>query len=622
MLACALGLAAALLASAGPAPAAPAPAPVPLAPERILARAKEAQGGSAWDAVRTLRLEGTLSVGGVDGRVESLTDVRTGRFRDAYELGPMKGANGFDGKDAWSQDASGQSRVDGAETPRRTAVTESYRRALAWWYPARHAAEIRSLGERGEGGRRFHVLAITPEGGRSFELWVDAATWLFDRTVEKIDADTFVTFLGDWRDVGGPKTWFSARTVRVGDEGKHDQKVTLSRLERDVPVDDARFARPAPPPRDFGFAGEKRSTTVPFTIANGHIYVDVKLNGRGPFRILLDSGGLNVVTPAVARELGLEVKGELPISGAGEKVEDTGLAKVERIDVGEAFLERQAFFVFPLDEMAPVEGVPQQGLLGYEVFRRFVARIDYEHRQLTLLDAAGFRYAGPGTVLPFVFNEHIPQVDGEVDGIPGKFDLDTGSRASLDLMSPFVAKHGLVEKLHATPDRITGWGVGGPVRSRLARPRSLKLGPVEIAGPVTGLAAGVRGFASPDVAGNVGYGVLSRFTVVFDYGRQQVILEKNAGFGRRDVYDKSGLWLHAGDGAWDVMEVVPGAPAARAGLAVGDRILAVDGKTPATLSLPELRSRLREPADGTEVVLRIRRGKEERTVKLVLRESV
>lgn len=618
MTACTVVLAAALLASADR----PRDLLGPLAPDRILARAKEAQGGAAWDGVRTLRVQGTLSIGGIDGRIENVTDVRTGRFRDAYELGPMKGASGWDGKEAWSQDASGQSRVDGADTPRQTAVTESYRRALGYWYPARHAAEIRSLGQRSEGRRRFHVLGIAPQGGRSFELWVDAETWLFGRTVEKIDADTFVTFLADWRDVGGLRLPFSWRTVRVGDEGKHDQRAALSRVERDVAVEDATFSRPAPPPRDFGFAGDRRSTTVPFIIANGHIYVDVKLNGRGPFRILLDSGGLNVVTPAVARQLGLEVKGELPISGAGEKVEDTGLAKVDRIDVGDAFLERQTFFVFPLDKMAAVEGVPEQGLLGYEVFRRFVARIDYERRQLTLLDAAGFRYEGPGTVLPFVFNEHIPQVDGEIDGLPGKFDLDTGSRSSLDLMSPFVAKHGLVEKLHATPERITGWGVGGPARSRLARPRVLKLGPVAIAEPVTGLSTSKRGFASPDVAGNVGYGVLSRFTVVFDYGRQQVILEKNGAFGRRDVYDKSGLWLHAGDGAWDVMEVAPGGPAAQAGLAAGDRILAVDGKTPATLSLPELRLRLREPADGTEVVLRVRRGKEERTVKLVLRESV
>jgi hypothetical protein len=618
MPACAIVLAAALLTAADR----PRDLPGPLAPDQVLARAKEAQGGSGWDAVRTLRVKGTLSIGGLDGRLENVTDVRTGRFRDAYELGPMKGASGWDGKEAWSQDASGQSRVEGADTPRQSAVTESYRRALAYWYPARHAAEVRSLGERIEGARRFHVLGIAPQGGRPFELWVDAGTWLLDRTVEKIDADTFVTSLADWRDVGGLKLPFSWRTVRVGDEGKHDQRAAISRVDRDVAVEDATFSRPAPPPRDFGFAGGRRSTAVPFTIANGHIYLDVKLNGRGPFRILLDSGGLNVVTPAVARQLGLEVKGELPISGAGEKVEDTGLAKVDRIDVGDAFLERQTFFVFPLDEMAEVEGVPEQGLLGYEVFRRFVARVDYERRQLTLLDAAGFRYEGPGTVLPFVFNEHIPQVDGEVDGIRGKFDLDTGSRSSLDLMSPFVARHGLVEKLHATPERITGWGVGGPARSRLARLRVLKLGPVEIAGPVTGLSTSKRGFASPDVAGNVGYGVLSRFTVILDYGRQQVILEKNGRFGRRDDYDKSGLWLHAGDGAWEVKEVVAGGPGAKAGLAAGDRILAVDGKTPATLSLPDLRLRLREPPDGTLVVLRIQRGAHQRTVKLVLRESV
>ena len=32
-----------------------------------------------------------------------------------------------------------------------------------------------------------------------------------------------------------------------------------------------------------------------------------------------------------------------------------------------------------MDQGAHIESVPQQGLVGYEVFRRFVARIDYEH---------------------------------------------------------------------------------------------------------------------------------------------------------------------------------------------------------------------------------------------------
>lgn len=592
----------------------------PLSPAEILARAKIAQGGEAWDRVRTLRLTGTISSGGLSGTATRVTDVRTGRFHDTWVLGPMKGANGFDGQEAWSQDSSGQSRADGADTPRRTAITESYRRAQVWWYPARHAAEVRALGERQERGRRFHILSISPVGGRPFELWVDASTWLFDHTVEHIDVDTFITYLSDWQDVGGVKVPYSARTVRVGDEGKHDTIVVVKRAERDVPIEDVHFARPGPPPRDFGIAGGRASTTVPFLVINGHIYVDVKLNGRGPYRLPLDSGGDNIVTPALARELGLESAGELPVSGSGEKVEDIGATEVERLEIGDAYLARQTFFVYAIDWTAHVEGVPQQGLIGYAVLRRFVTRIDYEHRQLTLYDPASFTYTGSGAVVPFVFNEHIPQVKGAIDGLPGAFDIDTGSRSSLDLTTPFVTRHRLIEKMRAGPERIAVWGVGGPSRKRMVRTRLLELGPVEIPALVTGLSTSKRGFANPDVAGNVGFGVLSRFTVIFDYGRQQLILEKNALYGRPDAYDKSGLWLHAAQDGWNVMEVVADTPAAQAGLAVGDRILAVDGETPAALSLPDLRLKLRDLPAGTSLRLRVRRGDAERDVDLVLRD--
>jgi hypothetical protein len=264
-----------------------------------------------------------------------------------------------------------------------------------------------------------------------------------------------------------------------------------------------------------------------------------------------------------------------------------------------------------------------EGLVGYELLRRFVARIDYQARQLTLLDPAGFRYQGPGAVLPFVFNDHIPQVDGEVDGLKGKFDLDTGSRASLDLMSPFVKANGLVERYGARMERIGGWGVGGPSRELMARARVLKLGPVEIPGPVTGLSTATKGaFAMPDVAGNVGAGVLSRFTVTLDYGRQQIMLEKNARFARQDPADRSGLWLHLGDRAFDVVEVVPGTPAAEAGLLAGERILAVDGQSPPALTLPELRRRLREEPAGQALELVVAGPQGQRTIKLVLRDLI
>jgi hypothetical protein len=614
---------AALTALAAPAgaPRADDPAAAPPAQE-TLRRAREAQGGGAWDRVQGLRLVEAVEMGGLSGKVESVIDVATGRFRDSWQLGPMKGGSGWDGARAWSQDGSGVARVDGAEASRQGVVNDAYRRAQGWWHPERFPAEVRALGERREGERSFQVLAIAPAGGRPFELWV-AEDGRFDRWVETEEGRTLTTYLSDWRQVGGVWVPHAQRTTRGEEERQYDQALRLEEATLEAPPPQAAFALPAPPPPDFGFTGGKRQTTVPFTILNGHIYADVTLEGKGPFRLLVDTGGVNIVTPAVARALGLEPEGRLAGGGVGDRSEDIGVVRVKRLQLGDAFVEDQTFYVYGLEAMDPVEGVKEQGLIGYEVFRRFAARIDYQAQRLTLYHPDSFRYRGRGAVIPFLFFEHIPQVEGEIDGLPGRFDLDTGSRASLDLMAPFVERHGLVARYGATAERIGGWGVGGPSREHVVRTGVLKLGPVAIPGVVTGLSTQRKGaFAATEVAGNVGYGVLSRFTVYLDYGHQQVILEKNARFDRRDPYDRAGLWVHLGDGAFEVVEVVPGTPAAEAGLGAGDRIVSVDGRTPRQLTLHQLRSLLKERPAGTRLELRVKRDDGLHVVRLVLRDLV
>ncbi|HET6438692.1 MAG TPA: aspartyl protease family protein [Anaeromyxobacter sp.] len=590
-------------------------------PAEILGRARAAQGGDAWDSIQSLALEGKIASGGLEGAVRSAVDA-SGRYRDEWQLGPLKGVNGWDGQRAWSQDPSGMPRVEDAEAARQGVVSEAYRRAQGWWSPARAPAEIRSLGERREGDDAYEVLSITPKGGRPFELWVKP-DGLFARFVEVVDGFPMTTFLSDWREVGGVKLPFALKTTRGDGQPEHDLVVAWSEVVPNAPVSDATFAVPAPPPPDYGFGGGRRETTVPFQIVNGHIYLDVRLNGRGPFRLVVDSGGSNIVTPAVAEALGLVSEGRLPVGGAGEKLEDLGVVEVKRVQIGGAFVLDQTFLVYPLDRLAPVEGIAEQGMVGYEVFRRFATRIDYARSRLTLFAPDTFRYEGPGAVVPFVFNQHIPQVDGEIDGLPGKFDLDTGSRSSLDLLAPFVEAHGLIAKYGATNERIDGFGVGGPVRGYVVRAGVLKLGPVEIPAPVTGLSASRKGaFAATEVAGNVGYGVLSRFTVYLDYAHQKVVLEKNARFARRDRYDQAGLWVHLVEGTFEVIEVVPGAPAAEAGLLVGDRIVSVDGGSPGRLTLHGFRRLLRERPAGTRVELRVRRADGEHRLRIVLRELV
>ncbi len=596
-------------------------AAVPQCAQEILAKAKQAAGGVAWDAIHTTYSKGKVTTSGLTGQAESWEDNVTGRYVEKYQLGPTSGAEGFDGKLVWSQDSSGEPRAEGAENARQGAADEAYRSSMAYWFPQRWPAQIECPGKQEEQGKSFYVLRITPQGGRPFDLWIDATTYLFDHTVEKADIETRTTYFSDYRTVKGVKVPFAVRSTNG--ETQYDQYFTLEKVEFNAPIQEAQFRMPQPPPPDFAIAGGKSSTTVPFELFNNHIYVEVKLNDKGPFRVLCDTGGANIVTPTLARELGLKSEGALQGRGVGEKSEDVGLVKMQSLGVGEATLSNQVFAVFPMETFSAVEGIPINGLIGYEVFKRFVARVDYEHHLITLTVPSAFAYKGDGTAVPFQFNAHIPQVDGEIDGIQGKFDIDTGSRSSLDLLGPFVEKHGLEAHYGAKLEAVTGWGVGGAARSLVTRAKVLRLGKVEVKEPITELTLQKKGaFVSPYVAGNVGAGVLKRFNITFDYQHQQLIFEPNANYGKPDVFDRSGMWLNQSGETFEVMDVIAAGPAASAGLKTGDKVLAIDGRPVSQLSLAAVREQFKSQPPGTKLRLSIQSGKQKRDVDLVLKDLV
>ncbi|HEX3527431.1 MAG TPA: PDZ domain-containing protein [Thermoanaerobaculia bacterium] len=122
-------------------------------------------------------------------------------------------------------------------------------------------------------------------------------------------------------------------------------------------------------------------------------------------------------------------------------------------------------------------------------------------------------------------------------------------------------------------------------------------------------------------AGNVGGGLLKRFTVTFDYSQQRLLFEATANSGLADVWDRSGLWLNHSPGAngFAVMDVVAGGPGAEAGLRTGDVILSFDGKSGKDLTLADAR-RLLLGAPGTRIELRVRGQEGERDVTLILRD--
>jgi len=283
-----------------------------------------------------------------------------------------------------------------------------------------------------------------------------------------------------------------------------------------------------------------------------------------------------------------------------------GFVRVERLAIGGAVvLERPLLHVLPLPGAGGVLGVAVDGILGAELFRRLVVRIDYERETLTLLRPPVEPGADWGERLALTFYAHIPCIEAELDGRAAKYLLDTGNSGAV--------------LLHAWPDGTSregasvattvGWGVGGAIVGRLARGGSLRLGGHRIDAPALRvLEDGDPARGAPGLAGNIGAAILSRFDVTLDYGRNAAWLAPNARFGAPFHVDRSGLRIHAGDGAFDVVAVMAGSPAAQAGLRAGDRIVEVDGAAAGGIALHAQRRAWQESAPGTRVALRVERA--------------
>ncbi len=349
------------------------------------------------------------------------------------------------------------------------------------------------------------------------------------------------------------------------------------------------------------------TTMVPIQVRSGHIHVDVEINGSGPLHFIFDTGAFNILTPAAARRLSLAVSDNLEATGTGGS-QAGGSTRVDSVRLGAATLTDQVFYVLELPAGVSDDGPVVDGLTGFEWLEHFAARLDYADATLTLYPSKDFRYSGRAQPAPLSFRGRTPQISGKVDGIEGRFSLDTGSPGSLTLSAPFVAEHDLQARYHATTRTMSARGIGGPVYALVARAELLDLGTATVTRPVTFLSQQVAGTSVVrTTAGNIGYGVLRQFTIFFDYSRKQAFFEPNAAWGQVDLADRSGLRLERSADAFTVVFVAEASPAATAGLKPGDRIVAVDAASAGTLTLDNVRGRLKGPV-GTSVSLSLDTG--------------
>jgi len=585
-------------------------------PRALLQQMYQAMGGNAWQPLAGMRLRGRYDMGGLQGTFEQLVDLRAGRDVFSFDLHGTRGSQGISFDHSWWTDEKGLPTVDDAPEARIDAATDSFQDRNGYFHPD-PSVPVVYAGRRFANGDVYDLVRMRPPQGRELTLWIDARTHRLAR-ISELDAEqqpNDVTF-SDYRQVAGVWLPFQQRDS-IGQDGSVLATVTVTHLQLTGPLDETQFAPPAAALRDARLLGQAPSTSVPFTLRDGLIIVDVSVDGRAPLPFMLDTGGLNLLTPATASQLGATLQGNLPVSGVGARLMTSRLTHVRRYQIGQAQLDDQQFIVMPLPRVFAGRGgfPPVAGMLGYELLRRFRVTIDYQQRRLTLTLPSS---RGEGERLPLHFDGRQSFIEAAVDGIHGYFRLDTGDDGALMLFDHFFSGHDFPLELPGISELRRG--IGGVTATLLTRVDTLSLGDLTLALPLAELNfAQVGAFATDHIAGNIGSLVWQNFVLTLDYPHRVVFLRKSASFGHTMPYDRSGLRLNLDQSERIVVTAVDsGSPAALDGIRVGDELLQI-GERPVQSDLVQVTTLLTQPA-GTPLQLTMRRGQKMLHVNLVLKE--
>jgi hypothetical protein len=367
---------------------------------------------------------------------------------------------------------------------------------------------------------------------------------------------------------------------------------------------------------DSQFASGQSSARISFEFVGNHIYLRGRVNDSEPLWFLLDTG-------AVASYLDEQRVNALGLGDQGKSVNSAAVSFAGMRLLNQNFLSRTLGF-------SAYDGHAIDGVLGYDFISRLVIEIDYVGRTVKLYEPQNYKYSGSGEVIPLTMLEadsggKVPLVRVKITQpgrapVEGQFIADLAVRAAITFNTPFVEANKLLQPPQKTIQAVLGAGLMvRESKQPVGRLPKIQFGRFTIQSPVAIFFQDKQGvLASPEFDGVIGAEILRRFNVIFDYSRQQMILEPNRYFSETYEHDMAGMLLVVEGKNFRVKQVMENSPANAAGLREGDLITAVNGR--AVLTMEELRQMFMQK--GQRYRLSINRGNEKMQISIILRRLV
>jgi len=354
----------------------------------------------------------------------------------------------------------------------------------------------------------------------------------------------------------------------------------------------------------FSLANGATKAEIPIEIHNNLVIVPVILNNQLPLKFIVDTGvRTTILTEKIYSDiLRLAYSKKFTISAPGGlNTVNAYIANNVTIDMPGIHGRGHAMLVLENDflELRSSLGSEVHGILGYELFSRFVIKIDYEARLMTLMLPQKFKPSRKFTRLPITVEDTKPYYVAELR-------INDTTSMSAKLMIDTGASHGLFldtesnEKLNVPAKNISctiGKGLGGLISGRLARINILRIGRYTISSMIASFPDPNSYFDTLRTGrlvyrnGSIGGEVLSRFQVVFDFPREKIYLKPNHTFRKNSYYNMSGITVKATGASlreFVVVEVRGQSSAFKQGVKVGDRIFSINNMLTSEMDLSEI----------------------------------
>ena len=316
-------------------------------------------------------------------------------------------------------------------------------------------------------------------------------------------------------------------------------------------------------------------TWRPLDVGTGDMLIaSAKVSGVA-IEATLDSGsGASIISKPLAARLGMTNLEPRRINGLGGKA-PVGLVRNVEVELGDQTCVLPFAVVADLGALSAAFGRPIDMLLGADVLAGGCVALDFATSRFAFEKSGSFNPGPEWTALALGHGAKQELfVLASVAGLgPIALMLDFGSSSALMLSSAYIDAHALLAgKITSTA------ALGGVEGVQIVKPFTadkVSLGRLSIAS-VPALA--LDRWTSESTVGNIGMPLLGQFDIVLDVAQGRLWLRSAPAQSRLPMLkDRSGLGLAASSTGLTVVHVSLNSPAAQAGWAIGERIVAVDG---------------------------------------------